>query len=95
MPALRPTRDHPPRPLRLSKGGHSPRTASERSRAGTRAAAEAIDSVLDHVVAKDYRVEERLTLDIAVHQNGRVIDPASQTDREPMFTAILRERNGQ
>jgi NAD+ kinase len=38
------------------------------------AEAEAIDSVLDHVVAKDYRVEERLTLDIAVYQNGRVID---------------------
>jgi NAD+ kinase len=37
------------------------------------AEAEAIDSVLDHVVAKDYRVEERLTLDIAVHQHGRIL----------------------
>lgn len=37
------------------------------------AEAEAIDSVLEHVVAKDYRVEERLTLDVAVRQGGRVI----------------------
>src|SRR6201981_3897041 len=33
--------------------------------------AEAIDSVLEHVVAKDYRVEERLTLDVVVRQGGR------------------------
>jgi NAD+ kinase len=38
------------------------------------AEAEAIDTVLEHVVAQDYRVEERLTLDIAVHHRGRVID---------------------
>ncbi|BAX92513.1 NAD kinase [Mycobacterium shigaense] len=38
------------------------------------AEAEAIDSVLEHVVARDYRVEERLTLDIAVRQGGRIID---------------------
>ena len=38
------------------------------------AEAEAIDSVLEHVVAKDYRVEERLTLDITVLQDDRVID---------------------
>jgi NAD+ kinase len=38
------------------------------------AEAEAIDSVLDHVIARDYRVEERLTLDIVVSQGGRVID---------------------
>lgn len=38
------------------------------------AEAEALDSVLDHVVAKDYRVEERLTLDILVRQGGGVID---------------------
>jgi NAD+ kinase len=35
---------------------------------------EAIDRVLDHVVAQDYRVEERLTLDVAVRHRGRVID---------------------
>ncbi len=38
------------------------------------AEAEAIDRVLEHVVARDYRVEERLTLDVAVRHRGRVID---------------------
>jgi NAD+ kinase len=38
------------------------------------AEAEAIDLVLEHVIARDYRVEERLTLDIVVRQGGRVIE---------------------
>ena len=38
------------------------------------AEAEAIDTVLEHVVARDYRVEERLTLDVAVRQGGEIID---------------------
>lgn len=38
------------------------------------AEAEAIDIVLDHVVARSYRVEHRLTLDVAVRAEGRVID---------------------
>jgi NAD+ kinase len=38
------------------------------------AEAEAIDLVLEHVIARDYRVEERLTLDIVVRQGGRIID---------------------
>jgi NAD+ kinase len=38
------------------------------------AEAEAIDRVLEHVVSQDYRVEERLTLDILVRQRGQVID---------------------
>ena len=38
------------------------------------AEADAIDRVLEHVVAQDYRVEERLTLDVTVRQRGRVID---------------------
>jgi NAD+ kinase len=37
------------------------------------AEADAIDTVLDHVVARSYRVEERLTLDIAVRVKGEVI----------------------
>ncbi len=37
------------------------------------AEAEAIDTVLDHVVARDYRIEERMTLDIAVRADGDVI----------------------
>jgi len=36
--------------------------------------ADAIDLVLEHVIARDYRVEERLTLDIVVRQGGRVIE---------------------
>jgi NAD+ kinase len=38
------------------------------------AEAEAIDTVLEHVVARSYRVEDRLTLDVAVRVQGEVID---------------------
>ncbi|OBA80713.1 NAD kinase [Mycobacterium sp. 1164966.3] len=38
------------------------------------AEAEAIDRVLEHVIARDYRVEERLTLDVVVRHEGRVIE---------------------
>jgi NAD+ kinase len=38
------------------------------------AEAEAIDLVLEHVIARDYRVDERLTLDIVVRDGGRVIE---------------------
>ena len=38
------------------------------------AEAEGIDRVLEHVVARDYRVEERLTLDVVVRYGGRVIN---------------------
>jgi NAD+ kinase len=38
------------------------------------AEAEAIDTVLEHVVARSYRIEERLTLDIAVRAKGEVIN---------------------
>ena len=34
---------------------------------------EAIDSVLEHVVARSYRLEERLTLDITVRVKGEII----------------------
>jgi NAD+ kinase len=37
------------------------------------AEAEAIDRVLDRIITRNYRVEERLTLDVVVHQGGRVI----------------------
>lgn len=36
------------------------------------AEAEAIDSVLSHVVSRDYRVEQRMTLDIAVRATGQI-----------------------
>ncbi|MGH3578459.1 MAG: NAD kinase, partial [Mycobacterium sp.] len=38
------------------------------------AEAEAIDSVLEHVVAQSYRVEDRLTLDVAVRVKGEVVE---------------------
>lgn len=37
------------------------------------AEAEAIDTVLEHVIRRDYRVEERMTLDIVVRAEGRVV----------------------
>jgi len=37
------------------------------------AEAEAIDTVLEHVIARDYRIEQRMTLDIVVRAEGRVI----------------------
>jgi NAD+ kinase len=38
------------------------------------AEADAIDTVLEHVVARSYRIEDRLTLDIAVRVRGEVIN---------------------
>jgi NAD+ kinase len=38
------------------------------------AEAEAIDLVLDHVIRRDYRVEERMTLDVVVRADGRIVD---------------------
>jgi NAD+ kinase len=37
------------------------------------AEADAIDQVLEHVIARDYRVEDRMTLDVSVHIDGRVV----------------------
>ncbi len=37
------------------------------------AEAEAIDKVLDHVIRRDYVVEERMTLDVAVRANNQII----------------------
>jgi NAD+ kinase len=38
------------------------------------AEADHIDSVLDHIIRRDYRVEERMTLDIVVRADGEIID---------------------
>lgn len=35
--------------------------------------AEAIDSVLEHVVRRQYRIEQRMTLDVAVRVDGQVV----------------------
>jgi NAD+ kinase len=37
------------------------------------AEADAIDQVLERVIARDYRVEDRMTLDITVHVDGEVV----------------------
>jgi NAD+ kinase len=37
------------------------------------AEADAIDQVLEHVVARDYRVEDRMTLDVSVRADGEMI----------------------
>ncbi|HZQ33258.1 MAG TPA: NAD kinase [Mycobacterium sp.] len=36
--------------------------------------AEAIDHVLEHIVARDYRVDDRMTLDVSVRADGQIID---------------------
>jgi NAD+ kinase len=38
------------------------------------AESETIDAVLNHVVARDYRVEDRMALDIVVRAGGRIVD---------------------
>ena len=38
------------------------------------AEAEAIDRVLDHVIKRDYRIEERMTLDVMVRVGGEVVN---------------------
>ena len=38
------------------------------------AEADALDDVLDHVIARDYRIEKRMTLDIVVRAGGAVLD---------------------
>jgi NAD+ kinase len=37
------------------------------------AEAEAIDTVLDHVIARDYSIEQRMTLDVVVSRDGEVL----------------------
>lgn len=37
------------------------------------AEADHIDQVLDHVIARDYRIEDRMTLDVTVHVDGHVV----------------------
>ncbi|TRW79534.1 NAD kinase [Mycolicibacterium sp. 018/SC-01/001] len=38
------------------------------------AEADSIDTVLDHIVRREYRVEERMTLDVAVWSGGQLLD---------------------
>ncbi len=38
------------------------------------AEAETIDAVLDHVITRDYRIEDRMTLDVVVRARGEIVD---------------------
>ncbi|OBF85351.1 NAD kinase [Mycobacterium sp. 852002-51163_SCH5372311] len=64
------------RAAELARNGGIPVLGVNLGRIGFLAEAEAenIDRVLEHVVARDYRVEERLTLDVVVRHEGRVIE---------------------
>src|ERR1700756_1018650 len=64
------------RAAELARNAGIPVLGINLGRIGFLAEAEAdhIDQVLEHVVARDYRVEERLTLDIRVSQAGQVIN---------------------
>jgi NAD+ kinase len=64
------------RAAEMARTAHVPVLGVNLGRIGFLAEAEAepIENVLEHVVARDYRVENRLTLDVAVHAEGRIID---------------------
>lgn len=64
------------RAAELARTANSPVLGVNLGRIGflAEAEAEAIETVLDHVVTRDYRVENRLTLDVAVRAEGRIVD---------------------
>lgn len=63
------------RAAELARTAHVPVLGVNLGRIGflAEAEAEAIDTVLEHVVARDYRVENRLTLDVTVRADGQLI----------------------
>ncbi|MEO6795002.1 MAG: NAD kinase [Mycobacterium sp.] len=64
------------RAAELARNADIPVLGVNLGRIGFLAEAEAdnIDRVLDHIIARDYRVEDRMTLDVVVRADGRVID---------------------
>lgn len=64
------------RAAELARNADIPVLGVNLGRIGFLAEAEAdhIDRVLDHIIARDYRVEDRMTLDVVVRANGEVID---------------------
>ncbi|HVQ98340.1 MAG TPA: NAD kinase [Mycobacterium sp.] len=64
------------RAAELARTAHVPVLGVNLGRIGflAEAEAEAIETVLEHVVAQDYRVENRLTLDVAVRADGEIIN---------------------
>jgi NAD+ kinase len=64
------------RAAELARTAHVPVLGVNLGRIGflAEAEAEAIETVLEHVVARDYRVENRLTLDVVVRADGQLIN---------------------
>lgn len=64
------------RAAELARAADIPVLGVNLGRIGFLAEAEAdhIDRVLDHIIARDYRVEDRMTLDVMVRANGAIID---------------------
>ncbi|OBY29928.1 inorganic polyphosphate kinase [Mycolicibacter kumamotonensis] len=64
------------RAAELARSADIPVLGVNLGRIGFLAEAEAdhIDRVLDHIIARDYRVEDRMTLDVMVRANGEIID---------------------
>jgi NAD+ kinase len=64
------------RAAELARSANIPVLGVNLGRIGFLAEAEAgaIDTVLEHVIARDYRVEHRMTLDVGVRAGGRIVD---------------------
>ncbi len=64
------------RAAELARNADIPVLGVNLGRIGFLAEAEAdhIDRVLDHIIARDYRVEDRMTLDVVVRADGAIID---------------------
>jgi len=64
------------RAAELARNADIPVLGVNLGRIGFLAEAEAdhIDRVLDHIIARDYRVEDRMTLDVMVRVDGQIID---------------------
>jgi NAD+ kinase len=64
------------RAAELARSADIPVLGVNLGRIGFLAEAEAdhIDRVLDHIIARDYRVEDRMTLDVMVRADGEIID---------------------
>ena len=61
------------RAAELARNASVPVLGVNLGRIGFLAEADAIDQVLEHVVARDFRVEDRMTLDVSVRADGEMI----------------------
>src|SRR6478672_6492089 len=62
------------RAAELARNVEIPVVGVNLGRIGFLAEADSIDAVLDHIINRDYRVEERMTLDVVVRVGGRIVD---------------------